>query len=421
LLLLRALVVTVSIATASVVVALLVNAQTVNAQPVVAQTVLNASMGQALFEKRWVTPPSSTSASDGLGPYYDARSCVACHPKAGQGAYPDSLTAVLTNDAMYGQQLQRYAVPAIKPEAQLTITDLPAMLTDVNANTFAQSQKIRLSVPQLVITALRDGDLHSPWSLRLPPPLAGVAQFADVSDIALQALADPDDRNGDGISGRLRGRYGWKAEIPTLAHQIGKALSVDLGLGNSTFPTAHGDCSEQQVACVSLAANTRTGTDLEADAVVAELLASYLHALPVHSSNNSENDGERLFTQFQCAACHQPTLPLAAGQSLQAWTDLLVHDLGPALAVGTNGTLPTTLSPLDDSPLSVTAIATASEWRTAPLWGLAQRTRFLHDGRAGSIAEAIIWHDGEAASARSAYIKASKEQREHLLRFLRGL
>jgi CxxC motif-containing protein (DUF1111 family) len=384
---------------------------------VVAQTALNAAMGQALFEKNWVTPPASTQASDGLGPYYDARSCAACHPQAGQGAYPGSLTVALNNDAVYGRQLQRYAVAALKPEAKLSITDLPSALADVSANAFARSQQITVSVPQLAITALHDGDLHASWSLRLPPSLAGVAQFADVPEAALQALADPADRNGDGISGRLLGRYGWKSEVTTLAEQVGKALSVDIGLSNPVFPAAQGDCTELQVACVSLAANTRTGTELEADTVVMELLATYLQTLPIPGRKMTETDaeGERLFTQLQCAACHQPSLPLASGQQLRAWTDLLLHDLGPALAVGTNGALPTTQSS------SEAALPAASEWRTAPLWGLAQRKRYLHDGRASSIEEAVVWHDGEAGSARSAYINASKGQREHLLRFLRGL
>jgi CxxC motif-containing protein (DUF1111 family) len=327
---------------------------------------LDIAAGKALFDKNWVSAPASTQASDGLGPYYDARSCAACHPAGGRGAFPDSLTQVI-DDPVYGAQLQGHAIAGLAAEADFQRT------------------------------------LSHQGSLRLPPALAGTWLFELVAEQTLGDLADPADTDGDGISGRQAGRYGNKADTATLAQQIGKAFSLDMGLGNSFFPSSHGDCTEAQVACRELPAGAGAGETEVTDQVIG-LLARWLRSLPSPTTTAAIDP---LFTEFGCSACHVPALPMPAG-ALQGWTDLLLHDLGPGLAA--------------DLPTSSNAVAaTPAEWRTAPLWALGSRTHYLHDGRADSIAAAISWHAGEAEASRLAYESATKLRQGQLLAFLQGL
>jgi CxxC motif-containing protein (DUF1111 family) len=354
-----------------------------------AQSTLDAAAGQALFEKNWVTPPASTRASDGLGPYYDARSCAGCHPRAGQGTAPEALTIVI-DDALLGRQLQRHAVAGLPVEAMVEVVSLPG-----------QTPWLRAPAAGL-----------QGYSLRLAPPLAGVAAFEQVVTAYLQALADPLDANRDGVSGRLGGRYGWKAEVPGLRQQIGKALSLDIGIGNPEFPAVAGDCTPQQPACVALA-EASAEADFEASSLVLDLLVAYLASLPVPARPAAESPpGARLFGDFGCAACHVPSLPTAAGPPLEAYSDLLLHDLGPGLA-----------DSLDRPPAAAGpgVVASPAEWRTAPLWAVASRSRLLHDGRAATLDAAIRWHDGEAAGSRRHYEQAEEAARELLLGFLRSL
>ncbi len=356
-----------------------------------AQSTLDAAAGQALFEKNWVTPPASTRASDGLGPYYDARSCAGCHPRAGQGAAPEALTIVI-DDAVLGAQLQRHAVAGLPVEARVEVVSVPG-----------QTPWLRAPAAGL-----------QGYSLRLAPPLVGVAAFEQVVTAYLQSLADPLDANRDGVSGRLGGRYGWKAEVPGLRQQIGKALSLDIGIGSPEYPAVAGDCTPRQSACVGLA-EASAEADVEASSLVLDLLVAYLASLPlpVPARPAAESlPGAWLFGDFGCTACHVPSLPTAAGRPLEAYSDLLLHDLGPGLA-----------DSLLRPPAAPGAVAEASpaEWRTAPLWGVASRSRLLHDGRATTLDAAIRWHDGEASGSRRHYEQAEEAARELLLGFLRSL
>ncbi len=342
---------------------------------------LDIAAGKALFERNWVSAPASTAATDGLGPYYDARSCAACHPGGGRGAYPDSLTRAI-DDPVFGRQLQRHAVAGLPAEAGAALQH-------------AGSLRLPPALPGLPAEA--GAALQHAGSLRLPPALAGVALFENVSDATLAALADPDDRNGDGISGRVSGRYGWKADASTLEQQIGRAFSLDLGLGNRWYPSAWGDCTQSQTACLQMPAGAPAGEPEVADNVLT-LLQQWLRSLlpPVTAAAS-----EPLFNQFGCNGCHVASLPLAAGE-LRAWTDLLRHDMGPELAA--------------DDPS-----ADAAEWRTPPLWGAGSNTHYLHDGRAQSLEAAILLHGGEASGSRQAYEGATNLQRQRLLAFLKSL
>jgi CxxC motif-containing protein (DUF1111 family) len=229
-----------------------------------------------------------------------------------------------------------------------------------------------------------------------------------VDEEVLEALADPKDDNHDGIHGRVAGRHGWKGETGTVKQQIGKALSLDIGLGNPEFPSPYGDCTPTQTACLKQPAGAASG-ELEVPAKAVELLVTYLKSLaPPSPRGPIDDEGQGLFVNFGCASCHMPRLP-AGNRQLQAWSDLLLHDLGPGLAA--------------DNPAIAGANppASATEWRTAPLWGVGQRARYLHDGRADTLDAAVLWHGGEAEPSRVRYEQATKLQQERLLSFLRGL
>lgn len=351
---------------------------------------LDIASGKALFEKSWVSAPSSTQASDGLGPYYDARSCAACHPAGGQGAFPASLV-LITDDAIYGKQLQQHAVQGLPAEGQFSVT------TGINADS--------LPTVDFALQNLQFGELKHRGFLRLPPSLQGIAAFERVTDATLQQLADANDANHDGISGRIAGRYGVKGTTSSLAQQIAKAFSIDMGLSAVAALSPHGDCTEAQAACLQYPAGAGAG-EPEVPLQVSPLIESYLSALPLPQSR-VDPAGEQVFAALGCSACHVTALAIPDAE-LHAWTDLLLHDLGPGLAAE----LPAPANPAQPAP---------AEWRTAPLWGLAGRSRYLHDGRADSLDAAIRWHGGEAEPSRNAYNEATKLQRDRLLAFLRGL
>ncbi len=378
--------------------ALLVSVATFTA----AQLSLDYVTGKALFEKQWVFAPASTGASDGLGPYFNARSCNQCHPGGGKGDADISRT-VQIKDLVYGEQLQRFTRPGVPAEATVSILWSEPRLTGT------------LRSASVAINALHYGPLaNQEVSLRIAPSLAGLGLLETVPDSVLEQLADPNDGDGNGISGRLPrltdgsiGRFGWKASQPTLRDQVGRALSLDLGLGNPVLHSAHGDCTPAQVEC--LASPVGAGADsLEVSEQVLDLLLTYIREIPVpvpaDYSAGSMQRGAGLFADTGCAGCHLPRLE-AQGGILTPYTDLLLHDMGPGLADNL-----------------AEGSAAGSEWRTSPLWGL-DRTKggYLHDGRARNLQEAILWHDGEAGPARQAYLDLNEAEQGDIITFLDGL
>lgn len=359
---------------------------------------LDAASGQALFERNWVAAPASTAAADGLGPYYNARSCAACH-QGGGGSSEVSALNLVVDDPVYGHLLQLRAITGMLPEARVELMYEPAETLALPDGT-----KVVLSKPRLAVSDLQYGVLMNPVSVRRAPALAGLALLEQVPATQLQALADPDDHDGDGISGRIPGgRFGWTASVATLREQIARALSLDIGLGSSLFPEAAGDCTSVQAECLQ-AARAVTGDTLEAPDIVLNLLLTYLQSLPPPQSSFAEPEQDAaLFAELGCPACHSPQLQ-ADGQLLHPYTDLLLHDMGAGLA------------DVADSPS-----VNAAEWRTAPLWGLGRHTRFLHDGRATNMEEAILWHGGEAGASAAAYRNLNAGQRERLHQWLLGL
>lgn len=369
---------------------------------------LDVAIGRALFERAWVPAPSSTRANDGLGPLFNARACVACHgglerqamaAPEGEARVAASVLLRLSDaegrpDPVYGLQLQTAAVPGFTPEGRLLLAEdgRTVIAADLAAGAFA--------------AATRTG-------LRVAPALRGLGLLAALPAEAIRAGADPTDSDGDGVTGRTHelpdgsiGRFGWKASSATLADQVAIAFSLDLGMGTAARPAPAGDCTPAEPACI---AGPHGGTAAEPEIApeIVTMLAQYLAAVPPAKPAGPAAGGG-LFAETGCAACHRPALAAADGSPVPAFTDLLLHDMGPGL----------------DGGATEPGVAPA-EWRTAPLWGLsgalAAGAGLLHDGRAADVAAAIGWHGGEAAGSRARFSALSPQDRVRLLEYVSGL
>jgi CxxC motif-containing protein (DUF1111 family) len=365
---------------------------------------LEVTVGRSLFERNWVPAPASTRATDGLGPLFNARSCAGCHPGGGgatlaiePGEVPRGLVLRLPGNSAYGRQLQTGGAPGqmVEGRPRVTYTDLSVAIADATA--------VLLRRPWLGIAEPAFGVPPSHLSPRLAPSLRGIGLLAAVPASAIAARADPDDRDGDGIRGRVGiGRFGLRAEQPDLREQVAEALLLDLGLSTPLRPEPAGDCSAAQAACRSAPQGDDVGRPgVEVGDEILDSLVAYLVSLPPPRARKHGDDttGASLFGALGCGACHVPTLAGAA-----AYSDLLLHDLGPELADQGDAADPE-----------------ARLWRTAPLWGFRGTTALLHDGRARDAQEAILWHGGEAAAARERFRALDADGRAQLLSFLAGL
>lgn len=393
---------------------------------------LDASLGKALFERTWVSAPASTDAADGLGPLFNARSCAACHPKPGQktgqktvkfGSNGQVLSTNLiirlgspegVSDPVYGRQIQTGAIQGQTAEGAPVASWEPVPHPSVSHPGSPPLRAPRISLENPAFGPLAPG---TRLSGRRPPNLRGTGLLDLVPEDLILAQADPDDKDDDGISGRPNwlpgpdgtrtiGRFGWKATEPDLAAQTATALHLDIGLSSPRHPDPAGDCTPTQTACRTAPSGASPRFDnAEVSAEMITLITRYLTALPPPSPKEAET---ALFAQTGCAACHHPAFSLTDGRQIPAFTDLLLHDMGDGLADGIKE-----------------ATATGREWRTAPLWGLSAAARdklpLLHDGRAATVTEAILWHDGEAAAARTAFQALPLNDRTRLLTFLAGL
>lgn len=379
--------------------------------------------GRLLFEQRWTVAPSSLGRW-GRGPTSNAEACTDCHVDLGRGAPPEALDEPMTRMVLrlstrarnadgapqphpvYGLQLQvQGTLGVVPPEGSATIDwiEVPVALED--------GAIVRLRRPQVRITALAFGALETDTRLsaRMAPALAGVGLLEAIPDAALAALAARDA--GDGIRGRVHrlrggtiiGRFGHKATAPSLHEQILTALHEDLGLTSTTFPRQN--CPLAQTACGQQPVPLQPEVS---DDDVNDLVA-LMRALPPPTrravDGPDERRGEALFLALNCGGCHVPRI---TPEAPEAYTDLLLHDLGNGLA--------------DGRPEFG---AGGGDWRTSPLWGIgaaaASGARFLHDGRARTLEEAILWHGGEAEAARLRYTRLPQSDREALIRFLSTL
>jgi CxxC motif-containing protein (DUF1111 family) len=392
------------------------------------------AFGNRIFNTKWAEYPASVQAFDGLGPTFNRNSCSGCHTFDGRGRPPenpgDPMDTMLvrlsspdgTPDPRYGDQLNDHANLNVEPEGQAIIeyTDVPGNYGDGAPYTL-QAPHIRFE--DLAYGSL-DGDLTS---ARVAPQVIGLGLLEAVPQATIEALADPDDADHDGISGRVNrmkdheghptiGRFGWKANEPSLAEQAAGAAVGDIGLTTSINPKAN--CPPIQATCI----DAKGQAEPEISDSFFDRLIVYLRTLAVPRARPIDEaafqSGLRTFTALGCAACHMPTLrtgpdaplPELANQTFHPFTDLLLHDMGEGLA--------------DHRP---DKDATGTEWRTPPLWGigLIERVnghdRLLHDGRARGPAEAILWHGGEAEKAREAFRTAPAAERDALIAFLNSL
>jgi CxxC motif-containing protein (DUF1111 family) len=406
------------------------------------------SMGRQLFRQGW-TPALSFNNGDGLGPLFNAASCESCHRAGGRGpmhtlllrlsippqtavhqAALDGRQVKEIGDPIYGTQLQERAVKGAPREGspKIVLRDVAVKLGD--------GSNVTLIEPTYSANALGYGPLHPDimMSPRIGPPIIGLGLLEAVAAGDIEALADPNDADRDGISGRpnyaldpvtgkvLLGRFGWKAGTATLRAQTAAAFSNDIGISTSLIPTPHGDCTRAQAACIGMPTGGREGFDAEASETILSSVTLFTSSIGVPARRNADDPkvvaGQRAFVAAGCGGCHTPTLVTAAlanpahrSQRIWPYTDLLLHDMGEGLA--------------DRRP---EGDATGSEWRTAPLWGIGladvvagTNARYLHDGRARNLTEAILWHGGEAKAARDAFATLPLAERDALLSFLRSL
>jgi CxxC motif-containing protein (DUF1111 family) len=395
-------------------------------------------VGDSFFNQNWVSAPASTDARDGLGPTFNALSCSSCHTHDGRGRPPlnddDPTRGLLIrlsipgdagpeDDPVYGGQLQDRAILGVPAEGRVSI-----MYEEI-AGHFADGEPYTLTRPVYMMEDLAFGPLHDGIMLspRVAPAMIGLGLLEAIPESVLLSLADSGDEDGDGISGRpnmvtdlrtgevVAGRFGWKAGQPTVEQQSAGAFNGDIGITSSLFP--HENCPEAQTACVA----APTGGDPELPDDRLAKIAFYGRTLAVPSMRDVEDPqvrrGAELFLSAGCASCHVPKyetgdyeVAALAHQTIFPYTDLLLHDMGEALA--------------DDRP---EGDATGREWRTPPLWGIGLvetvngHTRFLHDGRARDLSEAILWHGGEAERSSEVFRSLSAGDREALVRFLKSL
>jgi CxxC motif-containing protein (DUF1111 family) len=399
------------------------------------------SFGNRLFNTNWVEAPASVKSFDGLGPLFNRVSCSGCHTKDGRGQPPENgqgpMDSMLLRISIpgfgpkggpnpvpnYGDQLSERSINGVDAEGLASVSYVET------SGKYADGEAYSLRSPTFSIRSNTYGTLprNLMISPRVAPQMIGLGLLEAVPAETMQALADPEDKDGDGISGRLNvvwdsarnqmatGRFGWKAGQPDLTNQNAAAALGDIGLTTGVHPREN--CTESQTTC---SASINGGTP-ELSAEFLEKLTLYTASLAVPAQRNAKDatvtQGGKTFQDFGCAACHLPTLqsgahplPEVANQTFHPYTDLLLHDMGKALA--------------DNRP---DFSATGQEWRTPPLWGLGlvpkvnDHDTLLHDGRARGFAEAILWHGGEAETAKEKFRTAPRSARDAMLKFLKSL
>ena len=393
-------------------------------------------IGDSEFEQTFVTAPALLNS--GLGPAFNNNSCVACHPKDGRGRPPEE-------GGISNSFFLRLSVPGTDPntEGPLAMTGFGTQLFDravfgvqrhaiVNTTyteidgKFGDNTPYRLRKP---IFTIADPYINLPKeyliSPRVAPPVFGRGLLEAIPDETLLGWTDDDDENNDGISGRVNrvwdvvsgtsviGRFGLKANSPSLLVQTAGAYHGDMGITNEVFPleSTAGQPQDDGVK-----------DDPELTPGVLDDVTFYIQTLAVPARRNINDPvvkkGQILFDQARCTSCHIPTvttgvlqgMPEVSQQVIHPYTDLLLHDMGEGLADG-----------------RLDFLANGQEWKTPPLWGIGftkvvnGHTFFLHDGRARDLTEAILWHGGEAESAKEYFRLLSSSDREALIKFLESL
>ncbi|WP_082676423.1 di-heme oxidoredictase family protein [Thiomicrospira sp. WB1] len=416
--------------------------------------------GKALAHQPWVKAPSSTTARDGLGPIYNARTCLACHINGGKGRLPNNHKERLHQGIVrlslpgeidpqlgvrpvphYGDQIQSQSIALahqlgeeivafqandVRPEANITLK------WQTKPVTYPDGTTLTLRYPRPVLSNLHYGPLPdgTRLSLRNAPALHGVGLLSLIPASELRANAKAQSAHPR-ISGRLNqvwdpvtqrlqiGRFGWKANQPSVEAQTATAFRNDVGITNPIFPEP--PCETTQSQCLKGPhGNDREGVELPRKLL--DKVVDFTHQIGVPAAraqtSNQVKTGQRLFARLECVVCHRPSYqtqpsdryPNLAHQTIWPYTDGLLHDMGEALADGRPD-----------------FEATGREWKTPPLWGVGLSKQIngsgqlLHDGRARTIEEAILWHGGEAQASRDAFMALPKSERKALIKFIETL
>jgi CxxC motif-containing protein (DUF1111 family) len=397
--------------------------------------------GNSFFRVNWVTAPSSTEDLDGLGPLFNARSCGACHFKDGRGAPPLSSTeapvALLFRlsrpteiewetkpDENYGGQFNHLSILGIESEGSVEV-----WYQEISEK-YDDGSSYSLRKPIYQFKNLKYGDFASDMliSPRIAPHMVGLGLLEAISEETILALADPNDHNNDGISGKPNyvwdlvnnkeslGRFGWKCNQPSVRQQVAGAFNGDIGITSSLFPIE--GCAENQQACKNVPIDSKP----ELDERILDRVTLYSSSLAVPKRRDWDKPevlkGKGLFHELKCEACHtpkyltstHPDFPEFASQTIYPYSDLLLHDMGDGLADGRPD-----------------GLANGNEWRTPPLWGIGlipivnRHTFLLHDGRARNVEEAILWHGGEAEASKIKFVSLNNEKRQAVIAFVNSL
>ena len=428
-------------------------------------------IGNSFFKRNWVEAPASTTARDGLGPHFIARSCAGCHVMDGRGAPPDwqktlgpepeNTVALLFRlsvpgtpaphdgvvpEPTYGDQFNNAGIQGVKAEGTVRIRSTPVH------GRFADGTRYTLHQPVYRFTDLGYGAMAKDVlvSPRIAPQVIGMGLLEAIPESEILANARDQAAAPGPIKGvpnrvwdafaqkEVIGRFGWKANTGSVAHQSAGAFNGDMGITSSVFWKEA--CTPAQADCLAAphGGGKRTGHDglipaSTASAQVPEIddetlgqVIFYTSTLAPAARRKTDDPqvlrGQALFAQAQCATCHRPSYttgspmfpalssPKIAGQRIWPYTDLLLHDMGEGLADGRPDFL-----------------ANGRQWKTPPLWGVGLfrdvngHQRLLHDGRANGVLEAVLWHGGEAQASKDQVLKFSQRDREALVAFVNSL
>lgn len=428
-------------------------------------------IGNSFFKRNWVEAPASTTARDGLGPHFIARSCGACHDMDGRGAPPDwnrtigpdpeNTVALLMRlsvpgpadpragvrpEPTYGDQFDNAAVQGVRPEGHVEIRSTPVH------GRFADGTRYTLRKPAYRLTQLGYGPMAPDVMIspRIAPQVIGMGLLEAIPESEILGNARDQAAAPGPIKGQpnrvwdafaqkeVIGRFGWKANTGSVAHQSAGAFLGDMGITSSV--NWREACTPAQTDCLAAphGGGKRTGHDglIPASAASAQVpeiddetlgqVVFYTSTLAPAARRKPDDPqvlrGQALFAQAQCATCHRPgyttgspmfpklSTPRIAGQRIWPYTDLLLHDMGEGLADGRPDFL-----------------ASGRQWKTPPLWGVGLfrdvngHQRLLHDGRANGVLEAVLWHGGEAQGAKDQVLNFSRKDRDALVAFVNSL
>ncbi|GAA4231089.1 di-heme oxidoredictase family protein [Postechiella marina] len=400
-------------------------------------------VGNAMFDQSWVSSPATTTSRDGLGPIFNARACSACHLRDGRGkpllensAGSEGFLLRLSSGnneitgpiglSNYGDQLQDDSNLGIEKEGDINVN------FEIISGEYPDGTPYELRKPNYTISNLNYGSIgHAQQSPRVGQQVIGLGFIDALSDQSILNNEDIYDANGDGISGKANrvwnirenkttiGKFGWKANQPTLEQQVSAAFNGDMGLTTTLFPNEN--CPDG-VDCSKLSNGINEGDTVEVPDKQLSRMMVYQASISVPKRRDFKTldvlKGKQLFKDLACVSCHidnfvtsnYTLLPQIEQVTIRPYSDFLLHDMGEGMA---------------DNRADF--LANGNEWRTQPLWGIGlieevnNHTFLLHDGRARTMEEAILWHAGEAETSKTNFMNLNKEERQQVLSFLKSL